>query len=56
MDIGTDKISQADREKVPHYGIDLIDPDDEYTAHRRQQDTKKWISDIQSRGNLPVIV
>lgn len=56
MDIGTDKISQVDRERVPHYGIDLVDPDEEYTAHRRQQDTKKWISDIQSRGNLPIIV
>lgn len=56
MDIGTDKISQEDREKVPHYGIDLIDPDWEYTAHQRQQDTKQRISDIQSRGNIPFIV
>lgn len=56
MDIGTDKISQADRDKVPHYAIDLIDPDGEYTAHQRQQDTKQRISDIQSRGNIPFIV
>lgn len=56
MDIGTDKISQEDRERVNHYGIDLIDPDGEYTAHQRQQDTKQRISDIQSRGNIPFIV
>jgi tRNA dimethylallyltransferase len=56
MDIGTDKILQEDREKVPHHAIDLIDPDGEYTAHQRQQDIKQRISDIQSRGNIPMIV
>jgi tRNA A37 N6-isopentenylltransferase MiaA len=49
MDIGTDKISQADRDRVAHYAIDIIDPDGQYTAHQRQQDTKQRISDIQSR-------
>lgn len=56
MTIGTDKISEADRERVPHYSIDLIDPDGKYTAHQRQTDTKKRISDIQSRGHIPFIV
>lgn len=56
MDIGTDKISKEDRERVPHFGIDLVNPDGEYSAHQRQQDTKKRISDIHGRGNLPVIV
>lgn len=56
MDVGTDKISMEDRAKIPHYGIDIVDPDGQYTAHQRQQDTKKWISDIHRRGNLPMIV
>lgn len=56
MDIGTDKISQADRNKIVHYGIDVIEPDGVYTAHQRQQDTKKQISDIQSRWCIPFIV
>jgi tRNA dimethylallyltransferase len=56
MDIGTDKISQLDRTRVPHFGIDVVDPDENYTAHQRQQDTKKRISDIHGRGNIPVIV
>ena len=33
-----------------------LDPDEEYTAHQRQQDTKKLIADIIARGNIPVIV
>ncbi len=56
MDIGTDKISQADRDRIRHYAIDLIDPDGAYTAHQRQQDTKQRISDIQSRCHIPFIV
>ena len=56
MDIGTDKISQEDRDRIPHYGIAVVNPDEEYTAHQRQQDTKKWISDILGRENIPVIV
>ncbi len=56
MDIGTDKISQEDRNRIPHYAIDLVDPDEEYSAHQRQQDTRKWISDIHGRRNLAMIV
>lgn len=56
MDIGTDKISSEHRDRIPHYGIDLVDPDGEYSAHRRQQDTKNWISDILGRSGLPMIV
>ena len=47
MDIGTDKVSQEDRRSIPHYGIDIIDPDKNYTAHQRQQETKQRILDIQ---------
>ncbi len=56
MDIGTDKILQADRDRIIHYGIDIIEPDGEYTAHQRQTDTKQQISDIQSRWFIPFIV
>lgn len=56
MDIGTDKIALADRQRIPHYAIDIVTPDQEYSAHQRQQDTKKRISDIHQRGGLPMIV
>ncbi|MBR6907484.1 hypothetical protein IKN40_03110 [bacterium] len=32
MDIGTDKISKEIREKIPHHQIDIVDPDQTYTA------------------------
>jgi tRNA dimethylallyltransferase len=40
LDIGTAKVTAADRARVPHAGIDLVDPDEpfalyEYVAHAR---------------------
>lgn len=56
MDIGTDKIAQEYRDRIVHYAIDVVDPDGEYTAHQRQQDTKQYIADIIDRGGIPMIV
>jgi len=56
MDVGTDKISSAIREQIPHHQIDIIDPDQHYTAGQWQNDTEKIIADIQSRGKIPMIV
>jgi len=32
MDIGTDKISTEIRSQIPHHLIDIVDPDEIYTA------------------------
>ena len=34
FDIGTDKVSVADRRGIPHHLIDVADPTEEYTAAR----------------------
>lgn len=56
MDIGTDKASQDIRHKIPHHQIDIIDPNEIYTAWERQIDTYKIIEDIKSRHKIPFIV
>lgn len=56
MDIGTDKISTAIREKVPHHQIDIINPDEHYTAWQWQNDTEKIIGQIQARNNIAMVV
>jgi len=56
MDVGTDKISSTIREQIPHHQIDIIDPDEQYTAGQWQNDTERIIADIQSRGKIPMIV
>ena len=56
MNIGTDKVSQEILDKVPHHQIDIVNPDESYTAWQRQKDTKRQIKEIQSRWKLPMIV
>jgi tRNA dimethylallyltransferase len=49
MDIGTDKVSQSIRDTIPHHQIDIINPDQHYTAGQWKFDTEKLIEQIQSR-------
>jgi tRNA dimethylallyltransferase len=56
MNIGTDKVSQEIRDRIPHHQIDIVDPDQRYTAGQWQKDVYRIIEEIQSRGKLPMIV
>ena len=46
MDIGTDKISKEIRDKIPHHQIDIVDPDQTYTAGEWKDDVDKEVDDI----------
>src|SRR5947209_1592279 len=41
MDIGTDKPTPADRTRVPHYMIDVIEPSETYSAQRFAREAGK---------------
>lgn len=56
LDIGTAKPSRRERQRVPHHGVDLIDPGQRYSAGRFASDAVGWIADIEARGRLPVVV
>jgi tRNA dimethylallyltransferase len=56
MDIGTAKISQAEMEGIPHHLIDIKDPQESFSTAEFQQIVREKISDIQSRGKIPMIV
>ncbi|MDP2954793.1 MAG: tRNA (adenosine(37)-N6)-dimethylallyltransferase MiaA [Longimicrobiales bacterium] len=56
MDIGTAKASAADRSAVPHYGLDLVDPDERYSAGRFARDARRWVAEIRGRGHIPLLV
>ncbi len=48
MDIGTSKVSEHDR-MVPHYGLDLVDPGQPFSAALYQQFARDCIRDIDAR-------
>ena len=56
MDIGTAKATPAERARVPHHGLDLVDPGQRYSAGRFARDARRWIAEIRGRGRIPILV
>ncbi len=56
MDVGTAKASAEQRSAVPHHGLDLVDPNERYSAGRFARDARAWIEDIRGRGRVPILV
>jgi tRNA dimethylallyltransferase len=56
LDIGTAKPTRRERQRVPHYGLDLVDPGARYSAGRFARDAATWLGEIRGRGALPVVV
>ena len=56
LDIGTAKPTRRERQRVPHHGVDLVDPGVRYSAGRFAREAEQWIAAIQDRGRLPVVV
>ena len=55
MDIGSAKPSAQERAMVKHYLVDEIDPREEFSAAQYQKRARAAISEIHSKGKLPVI-
>lgn len=55
MDIGTDKVAPEHRAAIPHHGLDLVDPDERYSAGRFSRDARRWIDEIEARGRVPIL-
>lgn len=56
FDIGTAKPSVDDRRRVPHRGIDVVDPTERYSAARWAEQAHEWIAEATALGRTPVIV
>lgn len=56
FDVGTAKPTAAERARVPHYGIDVADPRERYSAARWADDAREWLGAAESAGRATVIV
>ena len=56
MDIGTAKPTKEERQGIPHYGLDLVEPGERFTVADWKKYAEDKIKDIKSRGKLPIIV
>ena len=55
FDIGTAKPTLDERREIPHYMIDIAEPEVDYSAGLYVHEAKRIIADIQSRGKVPII-
>ncbi|MDQ3065067.1 MAG: tRNA (adenosine(37)-N6)-dimethylallyltransferase MiaA [bacterium] len=56
MDIGTAKPSTQDQQEVNHHIIDIVKPDEVFTAASFKRLALQAITDITNRGKLPILV
>lgn len=56
MDIGTAKPTKEERGLVPHHLLDVVNPDERFSAAEFQALSQKCIQDIDERGKVPIMV
>ena len=56
LDIGTAKPTVAERKKVKHHFVDILEPDQEYSAGRFGLQVRDIILEIVKKGHLPILV
>jgi len=55
MDIGTAKPSMEEREGIPHYLMDELDPDETFNVTVFQQKAKEYMEIIWAKGKIPIV-
>ena len=56
VDIGTAKPTPIERAKVPHWGLDLVEPGERFTAYDFKKYADEKIQEIRRRGHVPFLV
>ena len=56
LDVGTAKPTASDRRRVPHCGLDLVDPTERYSAAAWAEDADAWLGDAEGQGRSAVVV
>ena len=55
MDIGSAKVTEEEMEGIPHYLIDVLDPQDDFNVATFQTLARQAMDEIYSHGNIPII-
>ena len=56
LDIGSAKVTEEEKENIPHHLFDIKDVNEEYTIYHYQKDCRKKIKEILDRGNTAILV
>ncbi len=55
FDIGTAKPDAAERRAIPHHLVDVIEPEEQFTAGEYRRIAELVLADLRARGRLPVL-
>jgi tRNA dimethylallyltransferase len=55
MELGTAKPTREERASVPHHLIDVVDPDETFTAGEYSRQARAALREIAARGRLPIV-
>lgn len=56
MSIGTAKPTTKEQSQIPHWGLDLVSPEERFTAADFKAYATKKIDEIRARGHIPFLV
>ena len=56
LDIGTAKPSLAERASVPHHLLDILEPEEQFSAGEYARRGRAILAEITERGHLPIVV
>ncbi|MCI9233022.1 MAG: tRNA (adenosine(37)-N6)-dimethylallyltransferase MiaA [Bacilli bacterium] len=56
LDIATAKITEEEKENIPHYLFDFKEITEDYTVYDYQKDCRKKIEEILKKGKTPILV
>lgn len=56
LDIGTAKIKEEEKEKIPHHLFDIKSVNEEYSIYNYQKACRKKIEEIKKQNKIPILV
>ena len=56
LNIGTAKVTEEEKENIPHHLFDIKEVEEEYSIYNYQKDCRKVIDDILRRDKTPILV
>lgn len=56
LNIGTAKITEEEKENIPHHLFDIKNITEDYSIYNYQKDCRTKINDIQRKGKIPILV
>src|SRR3990170_6191667 len=56
FDLGTAKPTPAERQGIPHHFLDILEPNEQFSAGEYMRQAREVISTVAACGHLPIVV